>query len=118
GNKHVPIWLTEEVETIGCGDGCCNDSWSWLVIEAGEHRVRLSDEEDKYRYWLDEPRRQAEREAAERARVEQQMVNNDAFNTGVITPILDALQQVEADGYANDGEWHDRVMDALGVGGA
>src|SRR5690606_17093506 len=64
GNKHVPIWLTEEVETIGCGDGCCNDSWSWLVIEAGEHRVRLSDEEDKYRYWLDEPRRQAEREAA------------------------------------------------------
>ncbi|NKY60785.1 hypothetical protein [Nocardia flavorosea] len=120
GNKHVPIWLSEEVETLtGCGDGCCSDeSWSYLVIEAGESRARFIDDENEYRYWLDGPLRWAELEAVERARAEQRRANDAAFNAVVITPILDVLQQVEADGYANDGEWHDRVMDALGVGGA
>ncbi|MGY1946676.1 hypothetical protein [Nocardia asiatica] len=120
-NKHVPVLLSGEVEYTGCADGCCNDTYRWFNVECGDHSKQLeysyTDARIRYADWLDEPRRQAEREAAERAKAEQQKVNAAAFQTGVVQPITDAMQQAEADGYTSAGEWHDQVMDRLGIGG-
>ncbi|MFE7744462.1 hypothetical protein [Nocardia sp. NPDC057455] len=121
-NKHVPVWLSEEVESYSRGCDCCSDEIdAYTVIECGEDEARIrcgwDDGEQNFVDWLEEPRRQAEREAAKRAKAEQQKVNAAAFQTHVVQPITDAMQQAEADGYASAGEWHDNVMDRLGIGG-
>lgn len=120
-NKHVPVWLSEEIEQDGRGCSCCTEYYKMLVVECGDEAARLNinfDEDadevrETYLDWLDEPRRRAEREAAQRARREAAQ----AQERRVVDSLTSALTAVEAEGYRNDGEWHDKVMDALGVKG-
>lgn len=119
-NKHVPVYFIEYQQEYG---GCptCYGIDDVLTVECGEHRRTFYVDDglplNELLAWFDEPRRQAEREAAVRAKVEQQRVNDAAFQANVVQPIADAMARVEAEGYSSDGEWHDKVMVALGVKG-
>lgn len=111
-NKHVPVYLREEVERDSRGCDCCSDDyWVTLVIECGDQWTRLGSDPDDvvdyFRDWLDLPRRQAEREAA-RARVRAQ-------EEAVVAGIVSVFDRTIVDTSAPD--WHDQLMAQLGVKG-
>jgi hypothetical protein len=120
-NKHAAVWLSQGEEYNGCADGCCNDSYRWLGIECGDHMKRLdfsyADVWGRLADWFDEPRRQAERAAAKAAKEQAQRENSAVFDQTVLRPVADAIQQVEAEGYRDDQDWHDKLMSKLGVKG-
>ncbi|MFF4026921.1 hypothetical protein ACFYY5_29135 [Nocardia elegans] len=121
-NKHVPVILREEVEYYHPSCDCCaTEIDECLRIECGDQWATVPVYDGSpghyYRNWLDEPRRRAEEEAAKQARKVQQAANDVAFTNAVVGHFMAATEAVEAEGYANDGEWHDQLMRHLGVKG-
>ncbi|MFE5290419.1 hypothetical protein ACFRAQ_36195 [Nocardia sp. NPDC056611] len=89
-----------------------------LVIGCGgdEKRFDLDDfERSDYFDWLDEPRRRAE--AAKLRAVEKEVarLRAEVGERAQIDSIVGALDAVEAEGYSCDHDWHDKVMNRLGV---
>ncbi|MFE2994174.1 hypothetical protein ACFXG4_04070 [Nocardia sp. NPDC059246] len=108
-NKHALATLSEEYGDYNHLE---------VVIECGGHEKRfiLDDfETSDYFDWLDEPRRRAE--AAKRRAAEQEAARQraEAGERAQIDAIVGALAAVEAEGYRSDRQWHDKLMDRLGV---
>ncbi|MEV4127054.1 hypothetical protein [Nocardia sp. NPDC049707] len=121
-NKHAAVWLTEETEWDRPGCDCCGDDADvHIVIDCGHDQARIrsgwDDPAERLAVWLDEPRRQAEQAAAKAAEQAVHRERSAEFDQTVLRPIADAMQQVEAEGYGNDQEWHDKLMNKLGVQG-
>lgn len=115
-----PVYFLEDWQEDG---GCptCATIDRLLVIECGTWIKEFHANEGlplpALLDWLDEPRRQAEREAkwaAEKAERERRVA---AFDRAVVDPIVDALSRVEEEGYGSDVEWYGKVMTALGLDG-
>jgi hypothetical protein len=119
--RHSRVDLSCEVEWEYSSCDCCADSEVWWVIECGEEKRRIStgygEAVDGYRAWLDEPRRIREREEAKAARDLECKRNDEAFTGRIVGAFTTAVADVEATGYSDTGEWHDLMMDRLGVGG-
>ncbi|MET8430083.1 hypothetical protein [Nocardia sp. NPDC004860] len=108
-NKHTLATLSEEY-----GD----HNRLELVIECGGHEKRfdLDDfETSDYFDWLDEPRRQAEAQARRAAELKAATEAAEARDQAQIDSIVGALDAIEAEGYRSDRDWHDKLMDRLGV---
>lgn len=116
----TPVYFYEhQVEIPGCPT--CYGIDDVLTVECGEHR-RTFDNDDglplnDLLYWFDEPRRIREREEAKAARDLECKRNDEAFTGRIVGAFTTAVADVEATGYSDTGEWHDKVMDRLGVGG-
>lgn len=97
---------------------CCEGEGTNFVVEsAGKTATFEADYSDcnwrEFHRWLDAPRRQAEREAAEKVSRERE----DAIATAIGASIHAAAEAVEAEGYSSDEDWHDKLMTRLGVKG-
>ncbi|AXK88548.1 hypothetical protein SAMN05421776_12155 [Nocardia farcinica] len=124
--RHTQVEFRNEWRTERCnGGGCCNHMSRVFIVEAGEI-VKLFpdvgyDEPDvpldQVLLWLDEPRLLEARRAAEAKHAAQQAQAAAAFDRAVVGSINAAIATVEANSYVSDEDWHDQVMDQLGVGG-
>ncbi|WP_280389491.1 hypothetical protein [Nocardia wallacei] len=105
-NKHVLVGLRGEVESYEPSCDCCGvEIECFLLIECGEHRKRFNTWDGlrlgSYFDWLDEPRRQAEQAAAEKARREAAKAVMDAQIDGLV----DALESLDPEGVLPEAEW-------------
>ncbi|WP_157115025.1 hypothetical protein [Nocardia niwae] len=122
-NKHVPVWLSEDIAYSGSSSGCdcCHEVNRWLIIECGDDTKQLdfsyADVRERLADWLDEPSRRAEETAKRAAREQAQREQSAAFDQTVLRPITDAMQELETEGATNPAVWHDALMDRLGIGG-
>jgi hypothetical protein len=118
-SKHVPVILTEAYDSDDGACECCTHYAEYLVIECGEHieQIDRANLTASFQYWLDAPRRRAEHEAAEKAKREQQAANDRVFTGRIVDAFTGAMEAVEAEGYRDAGEWHDKLMTRLGVKG-
>jgi hypothetical protein len=120
GATDEPVYFVEYQEESG---GChtCYSIDNYLRVECGNRTRDFSAYEglplNSLLDWFDEPRRQAEREATERARRAQQAANDHAFTSTIVDGIAGAIGELEAEGYSSDQEWHDKLMTRLGMNG-
>ncbi|MFE3052284.1 hypothetical protein [Nocardia sp. NPDC059239] len=108
-NKHAAVTLYE---------ARADPSGIELVIDCSGHEKSflLADfEPSDYAEWLDEPRRWAEAERRRAAELKAAAEAAEARDQAQIDAITGALAAVEAEGYRNDRDWHDKLMDRLGV---
>ncbi|WP_109527176.1 MULTISPECIES: hypothetical protein [Nocardia] len=115
-NKHVRVEVSEEVKRSQCCAACPALMELWMVIEYGDKETRIEldrGDDSEYLDWLDEPLKWARAANEKAVREHAAHVRTDAQ----LTAIGNAVTAVEAAGYASDGDWHDKVMDHLGVGG-
>lgn len=114
-NKHTAVILTEAYDSDDGACDCCIHFTEYLVIECGDHieQIDRADLADSFQYWLDAPRRRAEREAAAAASREHEQKVADYLTVSLVG----ALDAVEAEGYETPGDWHDQLMRRLGVKG-
>ncbi|MGW5519046.1 hypothetical protein [Nocardia africana] len=114
-DKHTPVILTEAFDSDDGACDCCTHFTEYLVIECGDHieQIDRRDLAESFQYWLDAPRRRAEQEAAAKAYQERQ----EAEARAIAAAIHAAAEAVEAEGYRDDQEWHDKFMRHLGVKG-
>ncbi|WP_029923931.1 hypothetical protein [Nocardia otitidiscaviarum] len=116
--RHAAVYLTEDVEAFASPCDCCGPDIEYRTrIECGDHDVYVhtgrGHDEAEFTAWLDEPRRQAEREAEHAARRHAALADEQRITTGIFA----AIEAVEAEGYSSDQEWHDKLMTRLGVRG-
>lgn len=122
-NKHVPVVMYEEDwgrDDLWCS--CCESSGTDLIIECDGHRLPFDAspyrrDPDELPRWLEESRRRIEKIAADEARAAARREQSELVDRAQLTTIAGALDAVEAEGYEDDADWHDKLMGRLGVKG-
>ncbi len=119
-SEELPVYFVEYEEEYGA----CPTRYgtaNMLRVECGDRTRSFSVDGvlplNKLLDWFDEPRREAERAREKAAAGEAARLANRAFTRGIVDPLTDALGAVEAEGYQSDQEWHDKLMNKLGVRG-
>jgi hypothetical protein len=114
------VYFVEYEEEYGACHTCAGID-QMVRVECGDHRRTFTANEGiplpALLRWLDEPRRLAEQDAAARARQAEQAANDHQFTSTVIGGITSAINDLEAEGYTSDQDWHDKLMSKLGVRG-
>lgn len=119
-SEELPVYFLEHQEEYG---GCptCYGIDDMLTVECGEHKRTFTANDglplNKLLDWFDQPRREREEAEAKAAREQAAREKDTVFTRGLVDSLHGALDAVEAEGYRDDAEWHDKVMNRLGVKG-
>ncbi len=116
GATDKPVYFIEYQEESGVCHTCYSIN-NYLRVECGDRTQDFNANEglplNKLLNWFDEPRRLAEREAAQRKI--RQAGEESACGLGLV--VHNAVEAVEAEGYSSDQDWHDKLMTRLGIRG-